>query len=302
MTTQEVVLSCLLSVIVGASTAYVYLKSRRQAFLLYRSRTDTIASPSSQLSTSGISLKYGSRRIESLIRTRVAFWNNGHIAIRGTDVSAADKVKITLGAGDLVLGTRILADSGHAASPKPMINREGRREISIDFDLLKSHDGFVIEFFHQKAQPIEVSGSVYNARLVKAGEISGASIELSGHRSGEPVASVSRLGYLWRRWGAYYGGTIIGIFALISSFLMATAAGVAPHVVDPHGFDLSSFVGQRALADAIRSAGGAQLPDDDARMMRLGMALLAFILGISAIGLTVAQRLYRPVPARIRFR
>lgn len=189
----------------------------------------------------------GTRRINSICRTRIALWNHRGDTIQNSDDLESDPLRIQLADGDEALQVRVLSMSRKQIGFVPSIGEFDSSVVRISFDFLDSGDGAIMEIVHQRPSIPEILGTIKGCIIQRPKKInlSARALVAVTERSNE------------RRFWSYmplFAKTVFIVLVL----LLATEAGHSlfaflnqehepDHLVNVHLYNLKSLVtGTRA--------------------------------------------------------
>jgi hypothetical protein len=142
---------------------YFYVKSKREKLPVYIVRKyplieDKVAA------VSGLNISFNGLEISNLNLTKIAVWNNGRDTIHRTDIASADRLRIALVGGGVVLG----AKCSFVSKEVNCINLSVEKDlVFIDFDFLDYSDGAVIDLYHSGKGDIKLKGTLKGVTAIK---------------------------------------------------------------------------------------------------------------------------------------
>lgn len=218
-------------------------RTRQRPDLRYMLEYDEILRADSNLFGRGLFMTLGSHRIDSISRTRVAFWNHRGDAIRDADLLESDPLRIELQDGDEVLQARVLSMSRKQLEVTAPIDEGDLSKISICFNFLDVGDGAIIEVIHRGPSKPTVLGTLQGADIRNIGPFWNLRVL-------EPDR-LRRFAVRRRRIGVAIMA-FLGVFAAIFLTLaMILPRNHQPYLIDASQYNLNTMPGQMAFAAAV---------------------------------------------------
>jgi hypothetical protein len=119
----------------------------------------------------GLSVAYRGTVVSSLSVTKIAIWNGGREAIRGTDISTTDKLHLRTSDKRELYHCSVTTETSRAIHASALLpNTPGTFYTScpLAFDHLNHRQGFVVEVIHSfdRDTTIEIVGEVIGGKIV----------------------------------------------------------------------------------------------------------------------------------------
>lgn len=158
-----------LTLVFGALSVVLYYAGKRVKIPVYRTHGANLIRDLAS-TVEGLTIRfpgYG-QPIKNLTVTRVVFWNRGKTAIRRTDVSKKDLVRIKCKPGVVILQASILATSSPTNNFMESVNID-KNCVNLDFDFIDYNQGVVVQIFHTGVSDmdLELAGTIIEAKAVE---------------------------------------------------------------------------------------------------------------------------------------
>lgn len=234
----------------GIPIAFVVARRSRQLpDLRYVIDFDVLLNPDDRVFGRGLYMSIGDHPINSISRSRVAFWNHRGDTIRGQDIVDSDPLRLQFASGDIALQVRTLSMSRLQTKLVATRNPKDGRVVDIGFDFLDAADGFIFEIIHIGPERPTLSGTVRGAKLKNSG---------SAHLNSQALVSYQKP--VWRSFVEniplraqinVLGNIFAGIVAAVAVIVIAVASSVPPHLINVKNYNLKTIAGQGAFANNI---------------------------------------------------
>lgn len=213
---------------------------------------DLVISPESDILNSGLIMRFKEQEIRHVSRTNVALWNKQGDTVRGSDIVPDDPLRVTVGAGGVILQARIVALSRPQIKPSVSIPDTDSSILRVDFDFLDQCDGFVIEILHESEYEPQIEGTLRGAVIKPEPWAPIPSGELSF------IAEARWYRRLFRSRFIIFTPYLF-LFIGLTSYSSADIIFRSPVLVDPKGYQLDTLAGQAEYAGAVKDAGQPEL-------------------------------------------
>jgi hypothetical protein len=235
-------------------TWWIARRSRQRPGVRHAIDFHTLITPSSGLLKEGLTLDFNGTTVTRVSWTAVALWHDRGDAVDRSGVLPSDPLRLQFAEGDKPLRARIISTYRRQANFTLTLTADA---VLIDFELLDTGDGLVVEILHQGDRPPTLLGTLKGATLtgpVKT-DLSPATLQRLAHahlRDRLRARVVTAMGPAPR------------VFLVLVAMMTAAIATLSvvwlaqqlrtPHLLSPKQYDLTSLAGQRAFADDQRSA------------------------------------------------
>ena len=146
-----------------ALSVFLYLKGKKEKLPVYLIKTFPLIN-NNLTELDGIAISFEGIPVQSLELSKVSFWNRGAETINGTDIVAADPLRIEVSADDTLYAARIAFQKN--PHNVPTVTVDGGIAL-IKFDYLDRMDGVVVDIYHSGNSKIEVLGTIKGAGMPK---------------------------------------------------------------------------------------------------------------------------------------
>lgn len=240
----------------------------------------------------------GERQINSISRTRIAFWNHRGDPIQDSDIVESDPLRVQLDARDEVLQARVLATSRKITNVALQTSQD-LKSVAIEFKFLDTWDGGVIEVIHKGSTKPSIMGTIQGCDLYSNGsaDLSPDALKAVGEESA------------WRRFRTYGRGRLT-----LKRFLTGPAVAIAVavalgvlslfvthsepnHLINTHRYKLNTITGQVHFAKAVSDLQAFNPNQNVTTFAVTVLPLVALIIILTAYSFYRITR--RKVPGRI---
>lgn len=231
-----------------------------------------------------LNMAFDGRKILSVSRSRVAFWNAHGDTVLGSDILPADKLRLQLDSEDIALHVRVVAMSREQIDVTCEIDPNDPTAVYISFDFIDASDGFIIELLHMKPEPARLTGTIRGAVVTSSkADLSSGAIDKAVDRW------FLRLKHLNVRRAVILAVAYLVPIIIAGSFVYSLREVILgePALVNPSTFDLTQIEGQRDFAIAVRDAGNTDR--ESVQSLLWAMAGYCAVLFLLPLVLTVSQ-------------
>lgn len=268
--------------LVGIPVTYlVARRSRRRPELRFKTDFDVLLAPEDRLVERGLSLSFKGEAVQRISRTYIALWNEKGDTIRGTDIVAADPLRIICDPDDTVLLARVLHRSrpSNSLTCEPL-NGSPQPSVLISFDFLDSDDGGIIEILHQSHIEPTLTGAIRGTRIKDEGAASLTADDLSWFSASRRRRMLLRISRDRRtRANAILP---VAAVALWGSLLIPPLFHSRPHLVPTRDYNLQTITGQKKFYNSV---GSAQPSGENWYLVGLVSGIGAVYIALFLIGL-----------------
>lgn len=275
-------------------TFIVARRSKQQPDLRYIIDFDVLLRPSDRLFDEGLYMTLADRKIDSLSRTRLAFWNQRGDTVHGADIVSSDRLRLAFPDEDQPLQTRVIAMSRNQIALAAEFHSDFKDCAIINFDFLDAGDGGIIEVIHRGTHQPELLGTIRGATSRSRGTADLGPNALSVVRQ----SWLSRTGH-WLKKDKIRAGTMLismPVFIGGSIYIGIKYLWAGGSLVNAHPYNLNTVKGQVAFVSRVLNTGYYN------RASNLAPYILAFImaiLGVIASLYVMRTRLIPRIPTSI---
>jgi hypothetical protein len=282
------IISIFVALIAIPITFLVGRRTRQLPDLRYCVDFDVVLKPNEKLLDQGLTMTVGDKPINSISRTRIAFWNQRGDTIRREDIVASDPLRIKFPDEGTPLQVRTLSSSREQTRLEAFTDPANHHLVDLDFDYLDAGDGAVFEIVQEGTARPELSGTIMGAKVRQ--------VESTKLSPGE----LEKMAAKWWKSDRFRGSVSLMLWsALLLAILVAsTLTAIHPAVgtgtlINTKDYNLRTLQGQQNFATAVRAE-----PQPIGRTGGLaGVVVCTVILLI--IGYVLYRRLRRRVPRSI---
>jgi hypothetical protein len=262
-------------------------RSRQTPDLRVARDFDEVVPKGDWLLRGGLLITFEDKALERVSRTYFAIWNHRGDTVRGSEVLAADPLRVEVGEGDEVLQARVVASS---RTQLGMDVQPSGRTATVTFDFMDGGDGAVIEVLHYGDTPANLVGTIPGARITRPRR---ANLSPEGRRRIR-TGQWRALSPLDRFFTLAMGITItLGFLVTAFGVVATTIAGRRePELADVSVFDLETTSGQAEFAREV-----TRLTGDYGVPVVAMFAALAVLMAFVVLGVVAFTRY--PVPKSV---
>lgn len=252
------IVGTLAGIVALALTFFLGRRSQQLPDIRYALDFDVIFELDDDLLGHDLAVTIGGHPVESLTRTRIAFWNQRGVTVRGSDIVEADPIRIEFEKDDEPLQVRTLASSRSQIALTADIDPTNQGRVYITFDFLDAKDGAVFEVIHQGDEP-HLTGTLRGAKIRNHAPYFDPMALIEYHKKSPLRRLASRLAYS----SGYFFGALLSI-AVTLWLARLTSTNADAHLVNASHYDLHSMHGQANFSNAVFNSGnpysGSGLP------------------------------------------
>ena len=255
--------------LVGIPIAFVVARRSRQLpDLRHAIEYDIILDPNDRLLDHGLAMTIGNRTINSISRSRVAFWNHRGDTVRGADMVESDPLRIQFAKDCDALQVRTLSISRPQTGFTATIDSTDEASVDLNFDFLDAGDGAIFEVIYQGTEKPTVLGTLRGTRIRNRGKVvlgpealrAIAKSRLHRFFDGAPKLVIL----------AFVTSIAVGLFLSFIAIEFGQYQGQRGQLVDINHYNLRTVAGQADFANVVQSV-GSQSPT----VIRIAAAIAA---------------------------
>lgn len=267
------VVATFVALIIGIPITYAAgRRSRQLPDLRYSVNFDIILKPDEKLLDRGLTMTVGSQPINSISRTRIAFWNHRGDTVRSADIVSSDPLRIQFQEDNTPLQTRTLATSREQTNLATSINSISRDFVDITFDFLDAGDGAVFEIVQEGFKRPEVTGTIMGAKISKGPAADLAPSQLAATAVWSPIRVIKHMVVPWMIFG-----TVIAVGILLT-FAAIHGGNHVNDLVNVKNYNLHTYQGQQDFSAAAQNV--PQPVNRTGAIVGLGIALGIIVIWI----------------------
>jgi len=285
------IIGILLTIIGIPVTFIVARRSRQRPDLRYLVDFDVLLRPTDQLFDEGLYMTLGPQKIDSLSRTRLAFWNQRGDTVRSADVLESDPLRLQFSSKDQPLQARVITMSRTQISLETTLDSEFESCALINFDFLDAGDGGVVEVIHQGTEKPVLVGTIRGAKSSSKGSANLGPDSIS--RLTEISRSSKRRQFLAAIGLRNFSLLLLAIIplALFGAFLgSSNPRGI---LIDTKQYNLNTINGQVAFATSVGRT--PYYVHSEFQFLGFAFLALAFVVLIT-FAVVVSVRTRRRIP------
>ena len=127
---------------------YFYRKSQRRLSLGYQRSEIAIVGGGSTTFPSDLQILFGERVVPRVTSTRLILWNNGNETIQGSQILAADPLRVETSQGEVILQAKVIKRTRAVNNVTLATDPDSGRIANLTFEYLDPGDGATLEVLH----------------------------------------------------------------------------------------------------------------------------------------------------------